>query len=175
MGYRGWPQGLMAGESNGFHWGRATHNAYRRLGVPVVGRWVACRPGGPWFCVDWAEGTGSHRLTNRLHLHPDLDVKQASDGEIRIGLGGTELRLRPLTPGSLELTSGWYCPQLGHRLRCPVVQWTPAVDLRMVSHLGRIRRDGHIVAVRSGEDRFAVDGERRDGRVVSDGRTGIRD
>jgi len=132
MGYRGWPQGLMAGESNGFHWGRATHNAYRRLGVPTVGRWIACRPGGPWFCVDWAEGTGSHRLTNRLHLHPDLDVKQVGGGEIRIGSGGTELRLRPLTPGSLELTSGWYCPQLGHRLRCPVVQWTATASLTSI-------------------------------------------
>lgn len=129
MGYRGWPQGLTAGESNGFHWGRASHNAYRRLGVPLVGRWIACRPGGPWFCVDWAEGTGSRQLANRLHLHPDLDVEQTGDGEIRIVCSGVELRLRPLTPGSLELTSGWYCPQLGLRLPCPVVQWTAAASL----------------------------------------------
>ncbi len=65
MGYRGWPRGLKSGETHGFHWARATHNAYRRLGVPKVGRWLACRPGGPWLCVDWALGKGRRRLSSR--------------------------------------------------------------------------------------------------------------
>ena len=43
MGYRGWPTGLECGQTHGFHWARAAHNAYRRLGVPKLGRWLACR------------------------------------------------------------------------------------------------------------------------------------
>src|SRR5262249_49892141 len=64
MGYRGRPTGLETGRTGQFDWARSSHNAYRRVGVPKVGRWVACRPGGPWLIVDWVIGEGQHRLSD---------------------------------------------------------------------------------------------------------------
>ncbi len=132
MGRRGWPSPLASGQTNGFDWARASHNAYRRLGAPTVGRWIACRPGGPWFCVDWVEGSGTHRLTSRLHLHPDCNARQVSDNLVQICGEGPPLHLRFLTSGLLRITAGWYCPQFGRRLECPVVQWTLAARLPTV-------------------------------------------
>jgi uncharacterized heparinase superfamily protein len=132
MGYRGWPGPLEAGQCDGFHWARAWHNAYRRLGVPRVGRHVACRSGGPWLVVDWAEGRGRHELTNRLHLHPDATVAKTADGELQVDHAGRRLRLVFLTPGEVAIEAGWYCPEFGLRLPAPVICWKAAQDLPAV-------------------------------------------
>ena len=167
MGYRGWPSGLIVGQTDGtekgdrhrncsyqfssqttigcgasplfqpsqtggFSWARACHNAYRRLGVPVVGRWFACRPGGPWLCVDWAEGKGTHRCTNRLHLHPEVAVEQTVDGELTLRVAGAELRLRFFTPGEVTVSEAWYCPAMGCRQPAPVICWTATATLPAV-------------------------------------------
>jgi uncharacterized heparinase superfamily protein len=123
MGSRGWPSGLAHGKEAGFSWARAQHNAYRRLGVPVVGRWVACRPGGPWFCIDWAEGKGTHELTASLHLHPEVHVEQVADARLRLTLNGMPFQLEWLTPGLATVSESWYCPELGRRQQAPVVRW----------------------------------------------------
>lgn len=132
MGYRGWPFPLSTGESDGFHWARAGHNAYRRLGVPRVGRWVACRPGGPWLCVDWAQGKGRHQLSSWLHLHPDVVAKKTADDEIQLELHGLVLRLGFLTPGDVSLLDAWYCPEFGLRIPSLAVRWTSAAVLPAV-------------------------------------------
>jgi len=132
MGYRGWPSGFTAGEESGFHWARASHNAYRRLDVPRVGRWIACRPGGPWLCVDWVEGRGRRDLSAWLHLHPDVTVEKVGDDRVRLEAGGTVLHLHYLTAGRVTLDDGWYSPQFGHRIRCPVVRWTASASLPAV-------------------------------------------
>ncbi|MFH1920996.1 MAG: alginate lyase family protein [Planctomycetota bacterium] len=132
MGYRGWPSGSAAGESSGFHWARAQHNAYRRLGVRNVGRWIACRLGGPWLCVDWAEGTGRHDLSIWLHLHPDVAAEKVADDEVRLEVKGIVLKLRYLTAGQIAITEGWYCPELGRRERAPIVRWTAFASLPAV-------------------------------------------
>jgi uncharacterized heparinase superfamily protein len=124
MGYRGWPIDFARGESRGFHWTRAEHNAYRRIGVPSVGRWVACRRGGPWLCVDWAHGAGPHELTAWLHLHPDVAAEKTAEHEIRLELHGMVLKLRYLVPGRVTIDQGWYCPEFGRRLSAPVVRWS---------------------------------------------------
>lgn len=129
MGYRGWPSGFAAGEASGFHWARACHNAYRRLGAPRVGRWIACRPGGPWLCVDWAEGRGRRDLSAWLHLHPDVAAEKVGDDRVRLEAAGTILDLHYLTAGRVTVTDGWYSPRLGHRLRCPVVRWAAPASL----------------------------------------------
>jgi uncharacterized heparinase superfamily protein len=123
MGYRGWPTELAVGETNGFYWARARHDAYRRLNVPEVGRWFACRPGGPWFCVDWAFGRGIHLLVNRLHLHPDVHAEQIAVDEVSLRCGGVTVPVRFLGRGELALTSGWYCPEFGRRLSSTVLEW----------------------------------------------------
>ena len=151
MGFRGWPSGLEHGEAHGFHWARATHNAYRRFGVPRVGRWMACRPGGPWLCVDWAEGKDRHELSSWLHFHPGVDVQKVADDELRLSVNNTDLRLRYLTPGKIRVTTGWYCPEFGCRLKCPVAQWTSEETLPSICgwYLVWDERDGAAVLNRA--------------------------
>ncbi|MCZ6771593.1 MAG: alginate lyase family protein [Proteobacteria bacterium] len=132
MGYRGWPSGFVVGEELGFHWARARHDAYRRLGVRNVGRWIACRAGGPWLCVDWADGQGRHELSAWLHLHPDVAAEKVADSEVRLELEGITLQLRYLTAGQVTVTDGWYAPRLGHRKRALVVRWTATASLPTV-------------------------------------------
>ncbi|MFW6124506.1 MAG: heparinase II/III domain-containing protein, partial [Pirellulales bacterium] len=127
MGYRGHPGGLVTGESGGFHWARATHNAYRRLGVPRVGRLVACRP-SLWLIVDWAEGRGRHRLSERLHVHPDFQV-EPTDGGFRLRCDEFELHIAPLAPGEERIEQGWYCPHFGCRQESRVLLWACECEL----------------------------------------------
>ena len=129
MGQRGWPGKLVTGTTDGIHWARATHNAYRRLGVPLIGRWVGCREGGSWLIVDWAEGSGRHKLTNRLHLAPEVQATQVFPEQIRIECEELVFELRSLAPGTLSITSGWYCPEFGRRLPASVVEWTATTEL----------------------------------------------
>ena len=129
MGYRGWPGPLQTGQTGDFHWAWAWHNAYRRLRVPRVGRLVACRPGGPWFCLDWAEGRGTHRLVSRLHLHPDVRARQVDPTAVELDSAGGLLHLEFLGPGTLTIQTGWYCPQLGLRLPSAVVCWQAEAPL----------------------------------------------
>ena len=131
IGYRGWPSELASGETDGVHWAQATHNAYRRLGVPRVGRWIGCRSGGAWLVVDWAEGQGTHRLTNRLHFHPEVVVEPDGDDRWRLCLGDETRYLWPLAEGEVALHAGWYCPRLGCRLACSVLSWTARESLPM--------------------------------------------
>lgn len=133
MGARGWPSVLTMGEEHGFSWAQAKHNAYRRLGVPVVGRWLACRPGGPWFCVDWAEGRAVHELTAWLHFHPEVAVRQVAEDQFHLVLGDTPLQLRWLTPGLATIAENWYCPQLGLRQKAPALGWHASCALPALS------------------------------------------
>jgi uncharacterized heparinase superfamily protein len=129
MGYRGKPTGVENGVRGDFHWVRMRHDANRRLVVPETGRWIACRPSGPWLIVDWASGKGVHRLANWLHLHPDARVERIAQTQLRIHLGKTVLRLGSLTPGLLEILEGDYCPEFGQRLAAPVIRWTTTIGL----------------------------------------------
>ena len=129
MGYRGWPDRLETGDDHGFQWARASHNAYRRLRVPRVGRWIASRPGGPWLCIDWAEGTGKHKLSNRLHFHPDIHVEQVAADQLLVQTASVPMDLRFLAPGRVTVTTGWYCPEFGVRKQGPVVEWTATARL----------------------------------------------
>lgn len=123
MGYRGHPMPLETGRWGDFDWVRGRHNAGRRLGAPWVGRWIACRPDGPWLIVDWADGTGTHQLANYLHLHPETRVNTAGENEVIACMGDARICIRPLAPGQLEVIEGWYCPRFGSKQVAPVVRW----------------------------------------------------
>lgn len=129
MGHRGWPSRLEAGRRHGFAWARASHNAYRRLGAPQVGRWLACRPGGPWLCVDWARGNGRHRLTSWLHFHPEVNVWKLDDNTLQWELAERRFQLHWLVPGDLRIEEGWYCPSLGKKHKAPVARWEAVLPL----------------------------------------------
>lgn len=128
MGYRGRPVAFESGRAGNFDWARIRHNAFRRIGVPEVGRWVACRRGGPWLVVDWAEGNGSHLLTNRIHLHPDVEVDDHSSTMVRLRLGCETIRLGTLGRGTLEIQDGFYYPEFGLRMNSSVVCWSTRAD-----------------------------------------------
>lgn len=132
MGYRGWPGPLTTGQSEDFHWAQATHNAYRRVGVPDVGRWIACRAGGPWFSVDWADGRGWHHVLNRLHLEPSVTAEKTGPDEVALTSGAGRWRLQSLGQGELTIADGWYCPRFGLRTANKVVTWTVRAALPCV-------------------------------------------
>jgi len=121
MGYRGRPSPPEHGATDGFHWCWATHNAYRRIGVPTVGRWLACRTGGPWFCLDWCCGEGQHTLDHRLHLHPDAKVEVLDGATARINHVSGTYYLSYCRSGTLHLQRGWHCPRFGVRFESQVL------------------------------------------------------
>ncbi len=125
MGYRGWPMSANHGmTADGFHWCRATHNAYRRIGVREVGRLVACREDGLWMIVDWTgRSRGQHRLTSRLHLHPDTVIGHVDDRSARVTVAERTLLITGHGPGRLVLEQGWYCPRFGERHENTILSW----------------------------------------------------
>ncbi|MSR59946.1 MAG: alginate lyase family protein [Planctomycetaceae bacterium] len=129
MGYRGHPTRLETGHDSECNWARAQHNAFRRLGVPSVGRWICCKAGGPWLIVDWAVGSGSHRLSNWLHCHPDVTVTRQSAVEVHLQLGSHSMRLGALGEGGIDVVDGLYCPEFGRGVSAPVLRWTAARNL----------------------------------------------
>ncbi len=129
MGYRGWTGEMTRGIRNGFHWAKAGHNAYRRLGTPQVSRWLACRAGGPWICVDTARGKGNRRITQRLHFHPDVAVEQVAADKFSLSLGRIVVELGVFGLEDARVEQGWYCPRFGVRQAAPVVTWSAMRDL----------------------------------------------
>ncbi len=122
MGYRGHPTSFDSGTARGFDWCSATHDAYRRLNAPVVGRWLACRPNGPWLCVDWARGTGRRWLTSRLHLHPQVGLSNQTETSIELVVGGARVHLRVFAAGALSVRPAPYFPEFGREDRSHVIE-----------------------------------------------------
>lgn len=129
LGRRGQPSELATGRNGPFEWAAATHDAYRRYGVPTVGRLVACRSAGPWVCVDWAIGAGTRRLETFLHLHPSVRVAHIDGDLVSLERDGQSFALRFLTPGDIAVAGGWYCPRFGVREEAEVVRWSAGADL----------------------------------------------
>ncbi len=141
VGYRGWPTKLRHAEADGSWWAFTTHNAYRRAKVPVVGRWVACTRDSQWMCVDWAAGEGEHRITNRLHLHPDVKAEICGKKTVRLSRADVALYLHCLGANRVTLATSWYCPRFGERQQAAVIEVdeTTSVPAAMGWHLSRRR------------------------------------
>ena len=152
MGYRGWPTTLMHGAEAGFDWCCATHNAYRRAGVGECGRWIACRPAGPWFVLDWCLGPGEHRAVSRLHLHPEVDARLLDASSVELTVGGSRYRLWSFGGARVRLEPAWYCPEFGRRLQSTavcqegtapgVLAWALSTDAPMPPPRVGLRSDG---------------------------------
>ena len=121
MGRRGWPSPLCTGRTGKWSWASATHNAYRHLGIEQVGRWIGCSDES-WLILDWAFGRGSHALTNRLHLHPEVEIESHHEDGVELRIGGRDVSLRALGTGSVRVNDGWYSPEFGVRHAIPVVE-----------------------------------------------------
>ena len=124
MGYRGHPQLLDEGHEGGNWWCQASHDAYRRLHVPLVARHFECRDDGTWACMDVLWGTGQHELVSRLHLHPNVTVVTLESPAVVLKVGEQQVRITfEGLDGVLSTTTGRYCPQFGQVLPCPVLEW----------------------------------------------------
>jgi hypothetical protein len=124
MGYRGHPTAVETGRWHDFDWACCRHDAFRRLGVPWVARWVACRPRGPWLIVDWAAGSGrEYELCEWLHFHPDVELRLTSAGTAEFTVGPARWTVEALTQGDLEIVPGHYCPRFGERISAPILRW----------------------------------------------------
>lgn len=125
MGYRGHTQLIDEGHQDHHWWCQASHDAYRRLGVPVVARNMECRDDGTWSCMDVLWGTGEHTLVSRLHLHPDVTVTALESPSIELLVGDQKVRITfEGTDGSLTTRRGQYCPEFGEVIANTVIEWT---------------------------------------------------
>ncbi|MGO9376419.1 MAG: heparinase II/III family protein [Syntrophobacteraceae bacterium] len=121
--------GLKSG-SDGTLTFEGAHDGYRRLrGSPVHHRRILWS-GGVCTIEDKIEGSGSHEIESRLHIHPALSVDLDDDGAIirhneelvaHICLNGY---------GRIEKAGGWYCPEFGIKKTCDVLRvFCPKVSL----------------------------------------------
>lgn len=125
MGYRGQTQLIDEGHQDNHWWCQASHDAYRRLGVPVVARNMECRDDGTWSCMDVLWGSGEHTLVSRLHLHPDVTVTALESPSIELLVGDQRVRVTfEGTDGSLTTRPGQYCPEFGVVIANTVIEWT---------------------------------------------------
>lgn len=70
---------------------------------------------------DRVDGSGTHRVVSRIHLHPDAEVEPRAGGaDVSVGGRRVEVRARE---GSLRLASGRYCPRFGSGQRNDVVHF----------------------------------------------------
>lgn len=69
--------------------------------------------------TDYVAGDGSHTVTSRLHLHPEVSVRLYEDG---IRLASRERAIELSTGDSqVRLEKEWYCPEFGIRKKAPVL------------------------------------------------------
>ena len=115
MGYRGKPVDVQNGRSGDFEWAFAGHDAYRRLGVPRVDRFIACRADGPWFFVDSVPSGSEHAFVSRLHFHPDVKPVPLSEQAVEFELAGRSYVLQCAGTPSIEIEESWYCPRFGEK------------------------------------------------------------
>ena len=146
MGYRGHSLLLDEGHRSGIWWCQASHDAYRRIGIPVVARHVECRDDGTWACMDVLWGSGVHELVSRLHLHPEVQVMELTSPEVVLLVGDQRVKIVfEGAEGVLTTASGRYCPEFGRvvpitvlefrrKTKVPaVVKWTLSREFNPVS------------------------------------------
>jgi len=99
------------------------HDGYCFLPGKPLHRREVCWEGNQIVVEDLLVGDGRHRLEGRLHLHPDLPVAFAAD-QVTVDLGDkTRLVVRGLHDNQVSLEDGWYCPEFGKFIVCPVLVW----------------------------------------------------
>ena len=99
------------------------HDGYKRLkGRPIHHRSVTLTD-HEIFVEDRIEGSGTHDIESRLHMHPDLKVETADDGLQVMEEDRLLMIVKPAGQGTLEIEKGWYCPEFGKKISCPVISF----------------------------------------------------
>ena len=117
MGYRGVPTSFEYGDVGNYSWAKATHNAYRRLGVPQSGRCIVVHPARVFFVFDWAIGKGLHLLESLIHLHGDISVRPQSRDSVRLNCHDEWFSIQAIQGLRPNVRTSWACPQFGERVR----------------------------------------------------------
>jgi hypothetical protein len=118
------------------------HDGYRRLsGSPIHHRRISWRD-GLIHIVDRVEGSCTHTLESRLHIHPELRVERSPGGaDIKDG-SRVIARVAPSGDMPVTETDGWYCPEFGKKLACTVLRTVCRAALpRVVGWRIEIRTD----------------------------------
>ncbi len=103
------------------------HDGYRRLrGRPVHRRAIDIesyfKSKTCWTIRDSILGASSHEVESFIHLHPDVRVEQVGEREFRLcAPDNVMVTLRVGPVGSIEMTTGYYCPEFGKRLESRVL------------------------------------------------------
>ena len=124
MGYRGHSEILEEGQQGSDWWCQASHDGYRRIGVPLVARLFKCYDEGVWLCQDVLWGSGEHELVSRLHLHPHVQVLDLTSPEVILQVGSQRVQIVfEGAEGVLSTTPGRYCPEFGQVIPTTVLEF----------------------------------------------------
>jgi uncharacterized heparinase superfamily protein len=98
------------------------HDGYKRLtGSPIHNRRVTWS-GNIVTIEDHVEGSGTHEVESRLHIHPDFTVEANGDA-VLVRDGSLMLALISSSgSGPVEKIHGWYCPEFGRNAPCTVLR-----------------------------------------------------
>jgi uncharacterized heparinase superfamily protein len=98
------------------------HDGYRRLpGGPVHHRKIVWS-GDVCTIEDRMEGSGSHKIESRLHIHPDLSVNPSDKGVAIHHREELLAHISPIGEGRIERGDGFYCPEFGLKMACEVLR-----------------------------------------------------
>lgn len=93
---------------------RGIHDGYTRLGKGLLHE-RAVVVGADWLLVaDWLHGSGRHRWSSRVHLHPGVEVAK-SDSELRLRDGGSSARFMAIGNETLRVYETEIYPAFGER------------------------------------------------------------
>lgn len=97
------------------------HDGYRLLnGSPVHHRRIVWASEGITV-EDFLEGSGTHHVESRIHLHPDCAVESQA-GVVRVAADhGVSVLFSTDGDRRIECHRGWYCPRFGVRQGCTVL------------------------------------------------------
>ncbi len=100
-----------------------SHTGYKRLaGRPQHKREIKWDAKGTVLSVcDRITAMKSVRSVSRIHLHPDCSIKKQTDLAIRIEHPTGEFEIRTQNSSRLSVTSGWYFPEFGKKIKNTVV------------------------------------------------------
>ncbi|MEZ5565056.1 MAG: heparinase II/III-family protein [Gammaproteobacteria bacterium] len=125
------------------------HDGYRRLaGRPVHRRTVdveiSDKSGTSWTILDRisAFGSGPHQVESFIHLHPEVLLEQMAEREFRLcAPSDVMVTLRVMPAGSIEIVTGYYCPEFGKRLesRTLVIRYVGSVPVELGYSLHRLK------------------------------------
>ncbi len=95
---------------------RGAHDGYTRFQRGLIHE-RAVVVGADWIIVaDWLHGTGCHRWSSRVHLHPGV-LATASEAELRLQHGGMSARFTEFGNHDLQLEETEMYPAFGEKLQ----------------------------------------------------------